>query len=65
MDICLTKEFKNVYDDKCETVELIYNTTPKTLKRGNTKITYYEYTYNFIWYILKVKELFFNKMSLS
>ena len=47
----LNKELKNIFTDDFKTIQLIYDTTPKTFTKGpnGTKtITYFTYEYNFM-----------------
>ena len=44
----LNKELKNIFTDDFKTIQLIYDTTPKTFTRDNKNITYYNYEYNFM-----------------
>ena len=42
------KELKNIFTDNFKTIQLIYDTTPKTFTRDNKNITYFTYEYNFM-----------------
>ena len=44
----LNKELKNIFTDDFKTIQLIYDTTPKTFTKNNKIITYYSYEYNFM-----------------
>ena len=44
----LNKELKNIFTDNFNTIQLIYDTTPKTFTRDNKNITYFTYEYNFM-----------------
>ena len=44
----LNKELKNIFTDDFKTIQLIYDTTPKTFTRDNKNITYFTYEYNFM-----------------
>ena len=47
----LNKELKNIFTDNFKTIQLIYNTTPKTFTKGPNgpkNITYFTYEYNFM-----------------
>ena len=44
----LNKELKNIFTDDFKTIQLIYDTTPKTFIRDNKNITYYSFEYNFM-----------------
>ena len=46
--IRLNKELKNIFTDNFKTIQLIYDTTPKTFTRNGKNITYFTYEYNFI-----------------
>ena len=46
--IKLNKELKNIFTDKFNTIQLIYDTTPKTFTREGRNITYFTYEYNFM-----------------
>ena len=46
--IKLNKELKNIFTDDFKTIQLIYDTTPKTFTKNNKTITYYSYEYNFM-----------------
>ena len=46
--IRLNKELKNIFTDDFKTIQLIYDTTPKTFTKNNKKITYFTYEYNFM-----------------
>ena len=46
--IRLNKELKNIFTDDFKTIQLIYDTTPKTFTRDNKNITYFTYEYNFM-----------------
>lgn len=46
--IRLNKELKNIFTDNFKTIQLIYDTTPKTFTRDNKNITYYSFEYNFM-----------------
>lgn len=44
----LNKELKNIFTDNFNTIQLIYDTTPKTFTRNGKNITYFTYEYNFM-----------------
>ena len=44
----LNKELKNIFTDDFKTIQLIYDTTPKTFTRDGKNITYFTYEYNFM-----------------
>ena len=44
----LNKELKNIFTDDFKTIQLIYDTTPKTFTRNGKNITYFTYEYNFM-----------------
>ena len=50
----LNKELKNIFTDDFKTIQLIYDTTPKTFSKGPNapygpkNITYFTYEYNFM-----------------
>ena len=44
----LNKELKNMFTDDFKTIQLIYDTTPKTFTKNNKIITYYSFEYNFM-----------------
>ena len=46
--IRLNKELKNIFTDNFKTIQLIYDTTPKTFTKGSKNITYFTYEYNFM-----------------
>lgn len=46
--IRLNKELKNIFTDNFKTIQLIYDTTPKTFTKGSKNITYFNYEYNFM-----------------
>ena len=46
--IKLNKELKNIFTDDFKTIQLIYDTTPKTFTKNNKIITYYSFEYNFM-----------------
>ena len=49
--IRLNKELKNIFTDDFKTIQLIYDTTPKTFTRNGPNgknITYFTYEYNFM-----------------
>ena len=46
--IRLNKELKNIFTDDFKTIQLIYDTTPKTFTKNNKTITYFTYEYNFM-----------------
>ena len=56
--IRLNKELKNIFTDDFKTIQLIYDTTPKTFTKGpqgpnapygaGKNITYFTYEYNFM-----------------
>ena len=46
--IRLNKELKNIFTDNFNTIQLIYDTTPKTFTRNGRNITYFTYEYNFM-----------------
>lgn len=46
--IRLNKELKNIFTDNFKTIQLIYDTTPKTFSKNNKNITYYSFEYNFM-----------------
>ena len=46
--IRLNKELKNIFTDDFKTIQLIYDTTPKTFSKQGKNITYFTYEYNFM-----------------
>ena len=50
----LNKELKNIFTDDFKTIQLIYDTTPKTFTKGPNgpngpkNVTYYSFEYNFM-----------------
>ena len=44
----LNKELKNIFTDDFKTIQLIYDTTPKTFSKQGKNITYFTYEYNFM-----------------
>ena len=44
----LNKELKNIFTDDFKTIQLIYDTTPKTFTNNNKTITYFTFEYNFM-----------------
>ena len=46
--IKLNKELKNIFTDDFKTIQLIYDTTPKTFTRNGKNVTYFTYEYNFM-----------------
>ena len=46
--IRLNKELKNIFTDNFNTIQLIYDTTPKTFSKNGKNITYFTYEYNFM-----------------
>ena len=50
----LNKELKNIFTDDFKTIQLIYDTTPKTFTKGPNgpngpkNVTYFTYEYNFM-----------------